>query len=92
MHVLICEGIDDFDNADFQVYPVPFSDFLNVSLPTGISKYIIQLYDSNGKLLLESADENHFQKFSAKDLPDGICLIRLSTPSASISRRILHMK
>lgn len=56
--LLIVEGstlaIDSFTNSAFSLYPIPTKNILNIKVSDSVSMKFAQVYDLNGKLILES--------------------------------------
>lgn len=74
-------NINHFENKiDLVIFPNPADDFITIILPEKESKYLLKLYDSNGKLL----DEKWLQKNSSvitypvKNLNEGIYFLSLT--------------
>ena len=66
----------------FQVYPNPFSTFLNIKGPSSIeSSTKLQLIDANGKLIQEAAMESDFFNMTIEEfLPVGSYFLNFYTP------------
>jgi hypothetical protein len=70
------------NNNPFQVYPNPFSTFLNIKGPSFTeSTTKLQLIDANGKLIQEAAMESDFFNMTIEEfLPVGSYFLNFYTP------------
>ncbi|MBI9033899.1 MAG: T9SS type A sorting domain-containing protein [Bacteroidales bacterium] len=70
---------------DILVYPNPVSDVLNISIPTTITQYKIDLFDLQGKKLLSSNED----KFSVAHLLNGIYILEVKSKQGVYRKKII---
>ncbi len=64
----------------FQIVPNPVADFITIQLPKDVSIREVTMLDMQGKLVQKSQSST----FSAKTLPAGLYLIRVTTQSGQV--------
>ena len=89
MTVLICEGIPDFTQKTFSVYPNPFSNNLNVSWDQITGDRQVFLLTSEGRLVKEwSMGDVPTSSFETGDLSKGIYFLKVITKNLTQLVRI----
>ena len=66
--------MDEAGNKQISVYPVPASDYINISLPDE-SYRVIRIIDINGKTVLQQNIISSFAKINVASLPNGIYIV-----------------
>ena len=80
-------GINDINNLEFNIYPNPTTDLVNVSTKENIVGY--QLYDFSGKLLTEKTKVDKKEvKINLESYPKGIYLLNIKTDKRSYTQKI----
>lgn len=75
--------IKDTDKIDFQLYPNPSSDFLNISVPVKN----VQVFSITGNKVLET-DQN---AFSVKALTPGVYFINIETENGNGTKKLMKL-
>lgn len=75
---------DDFTKFDFQIYPNPTSDYLNIK--TQSIDYNFSIYNSLGQKMNVSSVEN---KIDVSNLSTGIYFIKIETQTTSATKRFI---
>ncbi|TGD56725.1 FG-GAP-like repeat-containing protein [Flavobacterium humi] len=68
-------GVGEFANSDFKVYPNPVKDLLNIQVKEGNSIQMVQLFDLNGKMVLNTNVKDN--TVSVQSLSTGTYLLLL---------------
>ena len=76
-------------NADFIVYPNPFSDFVTVSLPSTFQSGTIFIYSLIGQKILEEKITPQSTVISLKALDKGMYLYKMESTGLSKSGKII---
>jgi plastocyanin len=76
-------GVKDNNIIDFQFYPNPVTDVLTISAKESISR--IQIYDMQGKLVMDSPDGNLTSKIYMSNYNAGTYLVKVTVGKASKS-------
>ena len=80
-------GINDINNLEFNIYPNPTTDLVNVTTKENIVGY--QLYDFSGKLLTEKTKVDKKEvKINLESYPKGIYLLNIKTDKRSYTQKI----
>lgn len=82
----------DYFNADFvSVYPNPTSDYFNIQINNYIGKLAVQLFDLNGRLIIEKTIDNFNteEQLSVKGLSSGMYLLKLNGENVSSTKKIV---
>ena len=76
----ISEDMDAFENifSATKVYPNPTSEYVNLEMPYAFD-YVFELYDINGKRLLEQQKTNKVERINLSSFTKGVYLIKLKT-------------
>ena len=80
---------ESFVNADFIVYPNPFSDFVTVSLPSTFQSGTIFIYSLIGQKILEEKITPQSTVISLKALDKGMYLYKMESTGLSKSGKII---
>lgn len=82
------------NNSPFQVYPNPFSTFLNIKGPSSAeSATKLQLIDANGKLIQEAAMESDFFNLTIEEfLPVGGYFLNFYTQEGALIQQTKLIK
>ena len=75
---------DDFSKIDFQIYPNPASDFLNIKTQSG--HYNFSIYNSLGQKVNATFSEN---KIDISHLSNGIYFIKVETETGSATKKFI---
>lgn len=76
-------SVSDFKPSVCRVYPVPFTNSLNISC-TNSDITQLELYDIQGKLLIKKLLSNQNDLLNVSDLPQGVYFIKLRDISGAI--------
>ena len=80
-------GINDINNLEFNIYPNPTTDLVNVSTKENIVGY--QLYDFSGKLLTEKTKVDKKEvKINLESYPKGIYLLNIKTDKRTYTQKV----
>ncbi|TYB77180.1 T9SS type A sorting domain-containing protein [Bizionia myxarmorum] len=79
-------SVDDFSLKSISVTPNPAQDYINIDFPNSISNYTTELFDIAGKLVLKS---NNVERLNVSKLHSGIYILKISTDTGSVSKRII---
>lgn len=93
LDVDICGGIGDIVAQEPKVFPNPFSDYLNFSLPATES-CIIRIFNSTGQEVYLADKLNQAQgilKIDLSTVQSGIYLLQIELPTGISSRRIVKL-
>ena len=82
------------DENSISIFPNPTTGLLNISFGTAESDgYSVEIYDALGRLVtteMVSASDNHTMDISA--YPEGLYVVRISTPAFVANKKILLTK
>lgn len=67
----------EFNNLEFDMYPNPTAESLNIQLSSGAEKAIVKFYDYTGKLALTKTVEDSNNKINVNSLSKGIYLVKV---------------
>ncbi len=81
--------IDDFDAADFKFFPNPANDFFTLELPSNVSDMFLQIYDIQGKLVLEEKSVLQNSNVAIDKLSNGIYIVKLFNENIEISKKLI---
>jgi hypothetical protein len=81
----ICTGIEDKMTTDISVYPNPANDVLNLE---NMPNSEIEMYNSNGCLVLRKHINDNLSKIDIASLAEGIYLVKINNESGITSRKI----
>lgn len=80
-------GINEINTLEFNIFPNPTVDFVNVETKDNIISY--QVYDMGGKLLTEKGKLNKKDvKINLESYPKGIYLLNIKTDKRSYTQKI----
>ena len=74
------------------IYPVPFSNELNIELPTGIeNKTYVELYNLNGQLILTKKLDllNNKVRLNTSNIAKGIYLLKVLNQQISVTQKLI---
>jgi hypothetical protein len=77
-------AVEDFSQNDFQIYPNPASDYLNVKMQS--SNYNSSIYNSLGQKVNVSLSEN---RIDISNLSNGIYYIKIETETGSATKKFI---
>lgn len=87
-----CEGwwwsVDELDGADFNVYPNPASNQVNVTNDFGLNMDIT-LLNIEGKVVYKNASSGTSSFIDVSDLNAGIYLIQITSDAGSVVKRLV---
>lgn len=75
--------------TEIQIYPNPTNDVLNVVLPSDGKEVTITVHSMDGKILKTIHTNAAQVTFSLKENPDGVYLIRVSSASGTIVKKVV---
>lgn len=80
-------GVNEFSEVAIKLYPIPTSDYLNIS---GInSKTLVEIYDTLGKNILSKMIDDSQKQIDVSHISTGIYLFKLTDGDKSILKRIV---
>ena len=80
-------GLNDINNLEFNIYPNPTADLVNVTTKENIVSY--QLYDFTGKLLTEKSKVDKKEvKINLESYPKGIYLLNIKTDKRTYTQKV----
>jgi hypothetical protein len=82
-------GISENNLLNFEMYPNPVSDLLNIQLPTGTEKAEVGVFDYTGRLILSKTISSNNTAIDVQKISKGIYVIRVSTNSKIGVQRFL---
>ena len=74
-------GISENNLLNFEMYPNPVSDLLNIQLPTGTDKAEVGVYDYTGRLVSTKTISSNNSTLDVQNISKGIYIIRVTTNS-----------
>ena len=77
-------GISETTQTDYQIYPNPVNDVLNIEGPSGM----ISVTNINGKLVTERS-HNIQSNIDFSTLPAGVYIININTPNGTVIRKVI---
>jgi hypothetical protein len=75
-------------NSDYKIFPNPFTEKLNISLPSW-DKYQITLIDSNGKKIYNSEYEGDFLTKDVSEFSEGMYFLEVKSGTESLTFRVI---
>ena len=72
-------GISENNLLNFEIYPNPVSDVLNIQLPTGTEKAEISVFDYTGRLVSSKIISSNDTAIDVQKISRGIYMIRVAT-------------
>lgn len=83
-------GVNDFDERDFSMYPVPCNQELNIMLPEAFqNKAKITFYDLNGRKVLEAkSNAQSIVKVNTATLKPSMYLVEINAEKQMIRKKI----
>lgn len=75
---------EDFSKIDFQIYPNPTSDYLNIK--TQSNNYNFSIYNSLGQIMNATSVEN---RIDISSLSNGIYFMKIETETTSATKRFI---
>jgi hypothetical protein len=78
---------DPLDAVSVKLYPSPVKEYLTLETPW--SKYVLQLYDFQGRLMKTVNIDSDYFNLDMKQLTRGIYLVRMITPYGNLTRKII---
>lgn len=87
-------GTESFLKANLSVWPNPIENTLNIALQNtnGASKYGVQIYDLQGRTVLQTnldTSKGKNQKIDMSKLATGMYILKLSNENQSITKKII---
>ncbi len=80
-------GVDDFSAANFNVYPNPVQDVLNISTSNSVDA--IAVYDVLGKLVLATTPGTISSTIDVSSLQSGVYLVKVTIAGASKTVKVI---
>lgn len=75
----IYTGIATIEELKYSIYPVPFADFINISLPQDNCEYMLSLYDIHGRIIYnERINSMENWRINTTDFNAGTYILELS--------------
>ena len=74
---------DIADSFNVTISPSPVADMMYVNLPTRINEYRLEIYNSNGQLIIATKNQN---EFDVQSFPTGIYYLKIITPNHIITK------
>jgi len=72
-------GISENNLLNFEMYPNPVSDLLNIQLPTGTDKAEVSVFDYTGRLVSSKTISSNDTAIDVQQISKGIYMIRIAT-------------
>ena len=72
-------GISENNLLNFEMYPNPVSDLLNIQLPTGTEKAEVGVFDYTGRLVSSKTISSNDTAIDVQKISKGIYMIRVAT-------------
>jgi PKD repeat protein len=84
-------NVFSLNNVNFNIYPNPANDYLNIELSSNNSKIDYALIDINGKVIVNNVIESNqnFAKINISNLDKGIYTLRLIVDNEIINKKIV---
>lgn len=82
-------SITEVRNLDFEVFPNPTTDVVNVQLPTGTNSATAKVFDTSGRLIATQEISNPREQINISTLSSGIYVLRISSEGRFGARRII---
>lgn len=79
----------EIKNLDFEVFPNPTTDLVNVQLPTGTNSATAKVFDTSGRLIATQEISNPREQINISTLSSGIYVLRISSEGRFGARRII---
>lgn len=73
----VISGVENYSNLDFEVYPNPASDFLNVNVTTNTDGSEISIFDIYGRLIISQLTNEGNNQINISDLSSGVYNIKV---------------
>ncbi|WP_020569324.1 T9SS type A sorting domain-containing protein [Neolewinella persica] len=83
----VAVGVDDFDRADFNVFPNPTNNFWNIESKQKID--LIQVFDVQGKLVTALSPNSTTASINANGLTKGIYFVKLKSAKGTKSVKLI---
>lgn len=83
-------GLKELGIIDFNIYPNPTHDILNIEYKAGIESKEITLFDVNGKLIQWINSQKESIQIDLSDLPKGIYGLKITTKQGVISQSVIR--
>ncbi len=72
-------GVSENNLLNFEMYPNPVSDLLNIQLPTGTEKAEVGVFDYTGRLVSSKTISSNDTAIDVQQISKGIYMIRIAT-------------
>lgn len=72
-----------------KIYPNPAKDALHIEMPENIKNFHVEISDMNGRLLLNSKDEN---KIATSGLAGGMYMVTVKSDKSTVTRKVIIEK
>jgi len=82
-------AVEDFNTSDFKISPNPVNDFFSLTLPNSVSEMSLQVYDIQGKLVLEEKSVLSNNNIFVGNLSSGMYIIKLFNEDSIISKKLI---
>ncbi|WP_397446411.1 choice-of-anchor V domain-containing protein [Polaribacter sp. R77954] len=82
-------GISEAKRLDFELFPNPASENINIQLPSGETKATVQFYDYLGKLALTQKITAIHNRINVNSLSTGIYIMKVATDSKIGSQKFI---
>jgi len=89
----LSKGVEKFSyNDNFQVYPVPASNFLTVTAPSDNSESLVEIYDMNGRKLDSFQLKGKSMDINCSGYKEGIYICRFISGQLVSAKKIVIEK
>lgn len=83
-------GIAEINNADFSVYPNPFTNELNIQLPKSVKEnYVFKISDLTGKIIHSQIQNEKSFVWNGASLPKGIYILTIESNGKTVAKKIM---
>jgi len=80
-------GVDDFQNGDLTIYPIPSEDVVNIQSDKMITSVVV--YDKLGRIVQETLPNDTSVSIPVYDLPAGIYLMQIRMLDQVVTKKII---
>lgn len=76
-------------SSEVALYPNPASEIVDLKIPNSLLGATVELFDLTGKLIRSETASEGIHQFKISDVPSGIYLVKLSTNSVSVTKKLI---
>lgn len=84
---IVTMAANDLNNEDVKIYPTRTKDIVKIELQSEVER--IAVFDTNGKLVLETNNNAKSQTINLNKFPSSVYIITVKTKSGIISKKII---